>query len=384
MLKIILFSTFIMAGVAQAKYFVAAQGGLNCRKSETRNSAWIQTLPNKREVKVLGKGPRGWFKVECKKGVFGYIAPWYVRKAKSVSEIKAIPRLKKKSFDQKQVNFNKGTLTVSTRALRCREEPGRETAQGRQVKTLSIVKFDQKLKYDAEFKADGLIWKRVKCGGRTGYVAKMYTEDGKKELESKASAKSPKSKKNIKANAKSGSKGSFRGVGFINPVCDCKGPKCHRSSNYGYRRHPILGYRKHHGGVDVAAPRGTPIIAAAPGKVTFASRAGNAGIMVNLNHKNRVCSRYLHMSKIAPGIRPGVQVKAGQLIGYVGSTGGSTGPHLHYEIRYGNGRDCWIRSSRPVNPNNYVKFNRSLHKRSCTPKRSIRSRIATKIYTGER
>lgn len=106
------------------------------------------------------------------------------------------------------------------------------------------------------------------------------------------------------------------------------------SSSYGRRRHPILGYTRMHAGIDFAAPYGTPIYAVTDGTVQFAGRHGGHGNYVKLSHGNGMGTGYGHMSRIA--VRAGQRVKRGQVIGYVGSTGLSTGPHLHYEM-YRNG-----------------------------------------------
>ncbi|MEL6531244.1 MAG: M23 family metallopeptidase [Pseudomonadota bacterium] len=107
------------------------------------------------------------------------------------------------------------------------------------------------------------------------------------------------------------------------------------SSRFGMRRHPILGYRRMHSGMDFRARSGTPIVAVTDGRVVSAGRAGGCGITVKLSHGNGLQTRYCHMSRMA--VRGGQSVKRGQVIGYVGSTGLSTGPHLHYEM-YRNGR----------------------------------------------
>jgi murein DD-endopeptidase MepM/ murein hydrolase activator NlpD len=106
------------------------------------------------------------------------------------------------------------------------------------------------------------------------------------------------------------------------------------TSGFGYRRHPILGYKKMHSGVDFGAPHGSPIYAVTDGFVASAGRMGGCGNAVKLNHGGNLATRYCHMSRIAA--RPGQRVRQGQIIGYVGSTGLSTGPHLHYEL-YRNG-----------------------------------------------
>ena len=111
------------------------------------------------------------------------------------------------------------------------------------------------------------------------------------------------------------------------------------SSRFSHRRlHPIKRvYRPHHG-VDYAAPTGTPVVATGDGTVTFAARAGGAGKMVKIKHNvGRILTKYLHLSKYGKGIRKGTKVKQGQVIGYVGNTGLSTGPHLDYRV-YINGK----------------------------------------------
>lgn len=104
------------------------------------------------------------------------------------------------------------------------------------------------------------------------------------------------------------------------------------SSNFGYRRHPILGYNKLHTGTDFAAPSGTPIYAAGNGVIERASWFGGYGNYVKIQHPNGYETAYAHMLRYGPGIKSGVRVKQGQVIGYVGTTGRSTGPHLHYEV----------------------------------------------------
>jgi murein DD-endopeptidase MepM/ murein hydrolase activator NlpD len=103
-------------------------------------------------------------------------------------------------------------------------------------------------------------------------------------------------------------------------------------SGFGMRRHPILGYTKMHTGVDWAAPRGTPIIAAGSGVVEKAGWAGGYGRQTIIRHANGYQSSYNHQSALAKGIVPGARVRQGQVIGYVGASGLATGDHLHYEL----------------------------------------------------
>lgn len=111
------------------------------------------------------------------------------------------------------------------------------------------------------------------------------------------------------------------------------------SSRYGMRRHPVLGYRRMHAGLDFRARRGTPIVSVSDGRVVSAGRAGGCGIAVKVDHGGGLQTRYCHMSRMA--VSRGASVRRGQVIGYVGSTGLSTGPHLHYEI---------YRKGKSVNP----------------------------------
>jgi murein DD-endopeptidase MepM/ murein hydrolase activator NlpD len=104
------------------------------------------------------------------------------------------------------------------------------------------------------------------------------------------------------------------------------------SSGFGKRRHPILGYNKMHKGLDFAARSGTPIYAAGDGVIEKAGRNGGYGKYVRIRHNGTYKTVYAHLSKYGRGIRSGVRVRQGQVIGYVGSTGRSTGPHLHYEV----------------------------------------------------
>ena len=113
------------------------------------------------------------------------------------------------------------------------------------------------------------------------------------------------------------------------------------SSRFGMRKHPVLGYSRLHKGTDFAAPRGTPIYAAGDGVIEAAGRNGAYGKYLRIRHNSTYKTAYAHMSRIAKGMRRGKRLRQGQIIGYVGSTGRSTGPHLHYEV---------LRGGRQVNP----------------------------------
>ena len=118
------------------------------------------------------------------------------------------------------------------------------------------------------------------------------------------------------------------------------------TSSFGMRNHPILGYTKMHKGVDFGAPTGTPIYAAGDGTVDFIGKKGGYGNYIKIKHNGQYASAYAHVSRFASGMASGKRVKQGQIIAYVGTTGNSTGPHLHYEI---------LADNTQVNPAN-VKF----------------------------
>ena len=113
------------------------------------------------------------------------------------------------------------------------------------------------------------------------------------------------------------------------------------SSRFGRRRHPILGYTRMHRGVDFAAPRGTPVMAAGSGVIARAGWNGAFGRYIKIRHNGTYATAYGHLHRYARGIKVGKRVRQGQIIGYVGSTGRSTGPHLHYEVH---------RNNRQINP----------------------------------
>jgi len=104
------------------------------------------------------------------------------------------------------------------------------------------------------------------------------------------------------------------------------------SSTYGMRKHPILGYNKMHRGTDFAAPKGTPIMASGSGIIEMAKWNGAYGKYIRIRHNSKYKTAYAHLNRYARGIKRGAKVRQGQIIGYVGSTGRSTGPHLHYEV----------------------------------------------------
>jgi len=140
-----------------------------------------------------------------------------------------------------------------------------------------------------------------------------------------------------------GNAGSSSTVGGITWLVPCTYTRF--SSPFGYRIHPVYGDWRFHSGVDLAAPSGTPIIASRSGRVTVATYSWSAGYYVTIDHLDGYQTKYLHMTHYI--VSPGDYVTAGQVIGYVGSTGTSTGPHLHFSVYY-NGN--------AVNPANYINI----------------------------
>jgi murein DD-endopeptidase MepM/ murein hydrolase activator NlpD len=133
---------------------------------------------------------------------------------------------------------------------------------------------------------------------------------------------------------KKGSEGHYDGSGKSVKKALMKTPinGARLSSSYGMRKHPIDGYNKMHRGTDFAAPMGTPIMASGDGIIIRARWCGGGGNCIKIKHNSTYQTIYAHMKNFARGIREGVRVKQGQIIGFVGSTGKSTGPHLHYEV----------------------------------------------------
>ncbi len=139
------------------------------------------------------------------------------------------------------------------------------------------------------------------------------------------------------------------------------------SSGFGMRRHPVLGYSKMHTGIDFAAPRGTPIHAAGDGKIVWRSWKGGYGRVVEIKHLNGYLTRYAHMNAFAKGLSKGSFVRQGQVIGYVGSSGRTTGNHVHYEVRM---------NKRAVNPSRLrVVGKKRLNKRELARFNKSRQRI---------
>ena len=134
---------------------------------------------------------------------------------------------------------------------------------------------------------------------------------------------------------------SINKIIFIKPIKNSK-----ITSSYGMRMHPVLGYERMHNGDDYKATLNTPIVATADGTIDFIGEKGDYGNYIRINHKNGLQSAYAHLNKYNKNIKNGDLIKQGEIIGYVGSSGLSTGPHLHYEI---------IRNGEKINPSKFAK-----------------------------
>jgi murein DD-endopeptidase MepM/ murein hydrolase activator NlpD len=206
----------------------------------------------------------------------------------------------------------------------------------------AMYEFIKALAYDVDFQRE------LKAGQRfTVLLEQLVTSDGKVTHPGRLLAGELRLLKRIVTVVR------FRPVGgadqFYNPQGESvvrsflRTPMdaSHITSRFGWREHPILGFSAMHTGVDFGAPMGTPVLAAGAGKVMMAGPNGGYGIFVKLLHTKDIGTGYGHLSRLGPGIRPGAMVRQGQVIGFVGSTGMSTGPHLHYEF---------YRGGQPVNP----------------------------------
>lgn len=197
-----------------------------------------------------------------------------------------------------------------------------------------IRQISQVFSQDVDFK------RGVKVGDKIGLIFEDFLYQGESIYTDKILAAEYASSKNtyqrIRFTLDGGKPGYFRPDGdteLKRTAFDRKPIEGRMSSGFGMRRHPVFGLRKNHAGVDFAAPRGTPIQATADGSVKFLGREGGYGNVIELRHSDGISTLYGHMSGFKEGLSTGNKVKRGDVIGYVGSTGTSTGNHVHYEYR---------------------------------------------------
>lgn len=187
-----------------------------------------------------------------------------------------------------------------------------ETDFRRRLRAGDAIEFfcDLKDEDDADAPPGDLLYSAVTAGGETTRFYRYRTKDGQVDF--------------YDSNGNNSKRFLMR-----RPV---RGDDVRLTSGFGYRFHPLLNERRMHTGVDWAATPGTPILAAGNGVIEEAGRKGQYGNYVRIRHGNGYQTAYGHMSRIGDGVGPGVKIRQGQLIGYVGSTGMSSGPHLHYEV----------------------------------------------------
>lgn len=199
--------------------------------------------------------------------------------------------------------------------------------------------------YDIDDEINGLFIENVKMNAIVFlYNDKSYTYNYNNKYEITNLQKEKKEKsysyKSLKKKIKKSKKLFKSPLKFINPMS-----RASFRSGFGFRKHPMGGGTRFHRGVDISAPSGSPVYAAADGKVSFAGRNGGYGKCIRISHKNSYKTFYAHLSKIL--VKSGEYIEQGDVIGYEGNTGQSTGPHLHFEIMKGRV---------PVDPTKYIDF----------------------------
>ncbi len=207
-----------------------------------------------------------------------------------------------------------------------------QSAVNKKIPANIIVEFARIYGFQVDFQRD------IKKEDSFQIMYEVYTEDSGKIIETGnilfANLKLSGKSNSLYYFEKKGSEGHYDRNGKSVKKALMKTPinGARLSSSFGMRKHPIDGFNKMHRGTDFAAPMGTPIMASGDGVIKKAGWCGGGGNCVVIKHNSTYQTVYAHMSKFAKGIRSGVRVKQGQTIGYVGSTGKSTGPHLHYEV----------------------------------------------------
>ena len=207
-----------------------------------------------------------------------------------------------------------------------------KSAVDKKVPANIIIEFARIYGFQVDFQRD------IKKEDSFQIMYEVYTEDSGKIIETGnilfANLKLSGKNNSLYYFEKKGSEGHYDRNGKSVKKALMKTPinGARLSSSFGMRKHPIDGFNKMHRGTDFAAPLGTPIMASGDGVIKKAGWCGGGGNCVVIKHNSTYQTVYAHMSKFAKGIRSGVRVKQGQTIGYVGSTGKSTGPHLHYEV----------------------------------------------------
>ena len=300
--------------------------GINISKNEKR--LFLQTIKKSKTIKILRPSQQIYFKIDN-------------RKEQKILEFTVELSKKKEIYFKRDIeskNFKSNILEKNlTKVLTYKESKITnslyQSATSLKIKPNIIIEFARLYGFQVDFQRD--IWKNdsfqiiyeefynddgkiIETGNIIFANLSLQNEDLKLYRHEYAKNKIDYFDENGKSMRKTLMKTPINGARL--------------SSSFGKRKHPILGFTKMHTGTDFAAPTGTPILASGDGIVTRAQWCGGGGNCVKIKHNRVYQTVYAHMSKFGRGIKKGTRVKQGQIIGYVGSTGLSTGPHLHYEV----------------------------------------------------
>ena len=289
---------------------------------------FLETVKKNKEIRILRPSQKIYFKID-KKDVFKIVE--FKIQINKKKEIQFVKDFNSKKFNsnifekelEKVITYKESKITNSLY----------QTAIDLKIKPNIIIEFARLYGFQVDFQRD--IWKNDSF---QIIYEEFYNEDGKiietgniifanLSLQNEALKLYRHEYEKNKIDYFDENGKSMRKTLMKTPINGAR-----LSSSFGKRKHPILGFTKMHTGTDFAAPTGTPILASGDGIVTRAQWCGGGGNCVKIKHNRVYQTVYAHMSKFGRGIKKGTRVKQGQIIGYVGSTGLSTGPHLHYEV----------------------------------------------------
>lgn len=272
----------------------------------------------------------------------------FLNKAEYLTKITEYDRnmLDKMKETKNQIEETKNTLVTEQAELQALKDKADEEQKGIEVLIEEKGKVLKETQASIEDKENDISTLQGEIEASKAIVAELEAIERRRK-EEEARRKEEEKKRQEEANKNPGSQQnnqqtqtpSYNGGVMLWPLPGYT----YISSDFDNRVHPLFGYLENHNGIDIPAPRGTNIVAAADGVVAWAYKSGSAGNWVGIDHGNGLYTIYMHMSSFA--VSEGTHVKAGQVIGYVGSTGWSTGNHLHFSVRL-NGKY--------VNPHNYV------------------------------
>ena len=300
--------------------------GINLPISEKKN--FIQTIKKEREIKSLRQNQKIYLKLDRKNNVKIVEFKIEVNKKREILFLRDLNQL---NFSSKIIEKNLTRVVIFKEGII--ENSLYNTAIKLGIKPNTIIEFARLYGFQVDFQRD--IWK----GDSFQIIYEQFENEDRTLVESGDIIFS-----NLNTQGNDLNLYRFQFEKKETDYFDENGKSMRKtlmktpingarlSSPFGKRKHPILGFTKLHTGTDFAAPTGTPIMASGDGIVTRAQWCGGGGNCVKIKHNSVYQTIYAHMSKFGRGIKKGVRVKQGQIIGYVGSTGLSTGPHLHYEV----------------------------------------------------